>query len=373
MVTILERKALSQTAAATSWTVLAESRIPKEQDLQDAFADNPQAFPHKDLGLGPLMTLGVEAQVAGGGVDLVLADSAGQIVVCEVKRGSENADARKVVAQLLDYGASLWQQSFDDLADQMQQAWAFRPLDRLPAVKLSRQEVTNLGESGAWLIRRASLAFGAGFDSGIFRAGIAKSLDSGEFTYVYLTRDVDSSSQRIFQYLAKLSSMRFYAVEVDHFKADEHVAVLVPRVVIGAQPDGRQQTTTEAEVLTAQVAKIAEGYGITPEKTQTGARFRRFDGAYIGAYRTSRGMEFGLQGLRDSGCGAAATHIAERLGQTWGRPLAGMGYPYFASAWVLERWAELLEGVIRPFFSAVPDVSPSPPMPTVALGSPIGS
>lgn len=357
----MDRKALSQAASASGWTVLAESRIPTERDLQDAFAENPQVFPHRDLGLGTLMSLGVEVQVAGGGVDLLLADSVGRIVICEVKKGSENADARKVVAQLLDYGASLWQQSFDDLAEQMQLAWSLRPIDRHPAIKLSKQEAAQLGESQSWLLDRAAAAYGADFDRDTFRTGLAKSLESGEFVYIYLTRDVDSSSKRIFQYLAKLSSMRFYAVEVDYFRADEHVAVLVPRVVIGPQPDDRQQTNNDAEVLAAQVAKVAEVYGITPERATTGSRFRRSDGAYIGVYRTNRGIEFGLQGLRDAGCGSAADRITKYLQQVWGRQLAGVSYPSFVSAWALERWADLLEGAVRPFFSAFPDTAISTP------------
>jgi hypothetical protein len=35
--------------------------------------------------------------------------------VVEFKRGSENPDVRKVVAQLLDYGSSLWRLPFEEL------------------------------------------------------------------------------------------------------------------------------------------------------------------------------------------------------------------------------------------------------------------
>ena len=56
-----------------------------------------------------------QACVGHGPIDLLAADSGGGLVFVEFKKGTENPDVRKVVAQLLDYGSALWRTSYDDL------------------------------------------------------------------------------------------------------------------------------------------------------------------------------------------------------------------------------------------------------------------
>ena len=72
-------------------------------------------LPSEDLGLGPLVSLGTELDFGAGPLDLLAADPQGRIVIVEFKRGTENPDVRKVVAQVLDYGASLWRTSYDEV------------------------------------------------------------------------------------------------------------------------------------------------------------------------------------------------------------------------------------------------------------------
>jgi hypothetical protein len=96
-------------------SVSAESRFDSERDLHDAVAAHPEVLPSEDLGLGPLVALGTELDFGGGPLDLLAADPEGRIVIVEFKRGTENPDVRKVVAQVLDYGASLWRTSYDEV------------------------------------------------------------------------------------------------------------------------------------------------------------------------------------------------------------------------------------------------------------------
>lgn len=61
------------------------------------------------------MVVGREANLESGYADLVLVDQTGQICLVEVKNEG-NPDTRRVVAQLLDYAAALWQLSIEDFA-----------------------------------------------------------------------------------------------------------------------------------------------------------------------------------------------------------------------------------------------------------------
>jgi hypothetical protein len=61
-----------------------------------------------------LGALGTELGFGAGPLDLLAADPQGRLVIVEFKRGTENPDVRKVVAQVLDYGASLWRTSYDE-------------------------------------------------------------------------------------------------------------------------------------------------------------------------------------------------------------------------------------------------------------------
>jgi len=48
---------------------------------------------------------------------LVAGDGPGRLAIVEFKKGHENSDVRKVIAQILDYGSSLWRRRYDDLEE----------------------------------------------------------------------------------------------------------------------------------------------------------------------------------------------------------------------------------------------------------------
>jgi hypothetical protein len=94
-------------------SLATEARFVSEQQLHDAVAEFPELIPHDRFGLGRLTVLAREFPCAAGYIDLLLVDEFGRLVVCEVKKGAENADVRRVIAQMLDYGAALWQTDID--------------------------------------------------------------------------------------------------------------------------------------------------------------------------------------------------------------------------------------------------------------------
>jgi hypothetical protein len=160
-----------------------EARFATERQLHDAVAAHPEVLPSEDLGLGPLLTLGTEVDFGAGPIDLLAADPAGQIAIVEFKRGSENRDVRAVVAQLLDYGASLWRTGYEEL-----------------------ERCCSASRAGCDPLQSAAEAcegLDVPFDPDAFRAGVERTLESGEFVFLYVAGDLDEHTRRIMTYLAR--------------------------------------------------------------------------------------------------------------------------------------------------------------------------
>ncbi len=193
-------------------SVAREERFDSEDQLHSAIATHPEVLPSEDVGLGPLVPLADELDLGAGPMDLLATDSQGRLVIVEFKRGTENPDVRKVVAQVLDYGSSLWRFPFDQLERSCRA--------RLPGFQDS------LSDHVEDRLRR----LGESYDEEAFRTGISRCLEAGSFVFLYVGRDLDERTRRIMTFLAEGARMTFFAVEVDHFHGgDAHTSVLVPR------------------------------------------------------------------------------------------------------------------------------------------------
>src|SRR5688572_20661422 len=95
--------------------VLVESLADNEAQLQNLVRDNPDLLPVEDFSLtGPVLVIGREATVQSGAIDLACLARGGEIIIVEFKTGPQNSDFRHAVAQLLDYGAHIWRQTFSE-------------------------------------------------------------------------------------------------------------------------------------------------------------------------------------------------------------------------------------------------------------------
>lgn len=92
--------------------VVEESELLAEKSLHDVLTRHPELIPSEDLEIGPAVVVGRESGLDAGYADLVLVDRSAQLCLVEVKKEG-NPDTRRVVAQLLDYAAALWQMSVD--------------------------------------------------------------------------------------------------------------------------------------------------------------------------------------------------------------------------------------------------------------------
>jgi hypothetical protein len=192
--------------------VAREEPFESEARLHRAIADHPEVLPSEELGLGTLIPLASELNLGTGPMDLLAVDASGRLAIVEFKRGTENPDVRKVVAQLLDYGSSLWRTDVDRLEEACRDQGA-------------------VGEGG--LVAHAADRFsdlGVDFAEDAFRAGMEATLEAGDIVFLYVARDLDERTRRIMTYLGEGPRLSVFAVEVDNFHIDHDERVLVPRV-----------------------------------------------------------------------------------------------------------------------------------------------
>src|ERR1039458_8232356 len=96
--------------------LVEKSCFGKEQNLQEYIHQHPEAIPIYDIQKDKrLFVAAREFATASGPIDALAVDNDGEIYVIETKLYA-NADKRLVVAQALDYGASLWRH-FSDFAE----------------------------------------------------------------------------------------------------------------------------------------------------------------------------------------------------------------------------------------------------------------
>ena len=96
-------------------TLLSETLAENEEQLQEFVKANPDLRPVEEFDMtGPVMVVGRETGLASGAVDLVALARSGDLLVIEFKTGPQNSDFRAALAQLLDYGADLWQMTFEE-------------------------------------------------------------------------------------------------------------------------------------------------------------------------------------------------------------------------------------------------------------------
>ena len=178
--------------------VAVETPYRLEQDLQDAISEHPEVLPSEDIGRGAFISVATEIDFGHGPIDLLVVDPQGRLAIVEFKKGSENPDVREVVAQVLDYGSSLWQTEYKDL-------------------ELKAQSLKHARFQGA-LVDYAEESFAAlgveVFDRQAFVEGVSAGLESGEFVFIYAGRDLDERTRRIMAFLSEGAKMTFFAVEV---------------------------------------------------------------------------------------------------------------------------------------------------------------
>lgn len=189
-----------------------KSNFALEDHLQQYIYDNPESIPLYDIKEDiRLLILAREFATKSGPIDALGIDKDGEIYLVETKL-YKNPDKRTVVAQVLDYGASLWSnyRDFNDFITQInnhiqkdfQQTLNQRINDFFG---ISEEEINSLLEN------------------------TKQNLKEGNFKFVVLMDHLHDQLKDLIIFLNNNSEFTVYAVELEYYKHKEF-EILIPKI-----------------------------------------------------------------------------------------------------------------------------------------------
>jgi len=246
-----ERYVLVKTPNESQPRLVPEQSVGQELWLQEQVKLHTELIPAADLDLRtPLLVVGRETSLGeAGSADLIAVDMTGEVLVVEFKRGPDNPDARRVVAQLLDYGAQMYGMEFEEFDRAVARPYFNSERCHAPELKGSSIEDAALSLWGQ--TEEESEGGPAEFDVVRFREKLGRRLANGRFTYVVVSTRITDRIRSVIEYLNHTASFRAFGVELSHF-ADGDLSVFVPRT-IGAGPQVEQPTHVSADEFLAQL------------------------------------------------------------------------------------------------------------------------
>jgi hypothetical protein len=191
---------------------LDPSEFQLEDHLQEYIHNNPEAIPLYEINEDiRLLVLAREFPTGSGPIDAIGVDQSGNIYLIETKLYRNN-DKRLVVAQVLDYGASLWRHSIDfnefiSLLDAKSHRAFDMPLDE----KL--QEFFSID-----LVQTEQLL-----------ANIHKCLNTGTFKFVVLMDKLHDRLRDLIVYMNSNSNFDIYAVELEYYRHKDF-EIIIPHL-----------------------------------------------------------------------------------------------------------------------------------------------
>jgi hypothetical protein len=251
-------------------TVVAEAQLLTEKGLHDVLTAHPELVPGEDLDIGPAVVVGRESGLESGYADLVLVDREARLCLVEVKKEG-NPDTRRVIAQLLDYAASLWQMSANEFEHSVLHPY-------LRSTSIEEPDLPDLATFAAqWFGPPAEVgeaAMDADFDE--FPDQLGRTLAGGQFRLVVAAPSIPHGVQRVIEYMNS-QGLLLYGLEVSFFSGPAEC--FVPRIVV-------RPSVTETVKLTGGAAALGREDFIEalPERVRAwGAEF--LDSAESGGAR----------------------------------------------------------------------------------------
>ena len=189
---------------------IEESHFGLEDKLQEYVKNNPDIVPIYDIQEGAkLLVVAREFSTNSGPIDALGLDQDGNIYVIETKL-YRNPDKRTVLAQALDYGASLWRHSGDtteflhDISRKSAQQFGVSFEEKL-ADFFEVEDVVYMIES------------------------ISKNLKNGNIKFVILMDQVSDRLKDLVTYVNQNSRFDIYAVDLQYYK-HEQFEIVIPKL-----------------------------------------------------------------------------------------------------------------------------------------------
>lgn len=213
------------------------SPFEREDHLQEYIYQNPDCIPLYEIKEDiRLLILAREFPTASGPIDAVGIDGDGELYLVETKL-YKNPDKRLVVAQVLDYGASLWAAggNFDQF------------------VSTIEEEVSKT--FGVGLNQKLKEFFGIDSDEEVsaLRENLRTNLNKGNFKFVVLMDKLHSQLRDLIVFINANSRFDIFAVEIEYYKHEDYEIVIpklfgaeVKKDTAVASPSGTRRKWDEA-------------------------------------------------------------------------------------------------------------------------------
>lgn len=239
------------------WEKTPEGEFAEETKMQELVKDNPDIIPLSDLGedIPPMLVVGRESSLPNGNPDLICVDENGLITVIECKLAKNPEVKRKVVGQILGYGAYLWQSSYEDFDESIARAYFNSDLCHDPSLR-----GRTLAEAMAVFrqFHKAEVEEGAELEidkwtEEDFRSNVATNLARGRVRLLVVVDKINPELRRIVEFVNECTGSNFeiFCAELKYFKKDKH-RIIMPHLIGVAKRESRvpRSRLNEAEFLT---------------------------------------------------------------------------------------------------------------------------
>lgn len=202
-------KILMRSQSDKEWKLVETAAYSKENELQHLLAESPSLISISDVreNAGSLVVAVQEFPLSIGYIDILAFSAEGDIAIIECKLASNSEAKRKVIGQVLEYGANLWQTTYEEL-DQ--------------GVRLRN------GESLAELVEKNVQS--PDWDEETFRGNVESALASGNFILIIVVDEINEELTRIVRFMnaGGRQGFDFAALEMRRFH-NENSEMLIPR------------------------------------------------------------------------------------------------------------------------------------------------
>ncbi len=201
-----------------------------EDNLQQYIYDNPESIPLYDIkdDVG-LLILAREFSTNSGPIDAIGIDKEGELYLVETKL-YRNPDKRTVVAQVLDYGASLWKTYVNY------------------ETFISSLESHVMKKFGKSFMERVKEFYDmSDEDYGVFTENLKDNLDEGNFKFVVLMDQIHGQLKDLILFINQNSRFNIYGVELEYYKHEEY-EILIPRLY-GAEVKKELGTKSQSQYI----------------------------------------------------------------------------------------------------------------------------
>lgn len=205
-----------------------KSSIDKEDYLQKYIHENPESIPLYDIDEDTtLLILAREFPTESGPIDALGIDKNGNIYLIETKLYN-NADKRRIVAQALDYGASLWKHTyqFDEFLQTLNK---FTQKTFKTNIREKIQDFYNTNDEELEQLI----------------SNISKNLSDGNIKFVILMDKLDNRLKDLILYVNQNSKFDIYAVEFEYYKHNQQ-EIIIPKLYGGEVKKTISNTSTSA-------------------------------------------------------------------------------------------------------------------------------